>query len=655
MVELPAASNDRSRPPASGLSVSGVAQRSRVTGAAVAVATGLGAVLLLLAALADPKAAPVFGMIGVLAGVGALWAVAFAGQRGLRSDLDRLAAENSRAGGAVERAARAEAQLRDSEARYRALAGGRREVERALVEARRRAEAANEAKSRFLAAVSHEFRTPLNGILGLSALLRETALTADQETYARGVESSGEALLALVDDMLDFSKIESGRLDLHPEPTDIEALSQEIVELLAGRAHAKAIDVVADVAPLPPLMVDGARLRQVLLNLVGNGVKFTEAGGVSLAVRHESSDGIRVHFAVTDSGPGIAAADVERVFGEFEQGDTAIARRHGGAGLGLAISQRIVHGMGGAIAYRPGTDGGSAFTFALELPSAGSPANDTSFDLAGRQILVVAPPGPESEVISATLARCGAAPRLAATLIEGAALAGAAAAARLAYDAVLVDSRAPPDMSAALAALREAAGSRTPAVVLIEPTGRTGIDGLREAGFDAYLVRPVRRASLLRIIAEVTGGNTGFSADPGDRQPRRPPPRRAARSLDVLLAEDNEISALLARAVLESLGHRVTEVRDGAAAVAAVRESAGRFAAIVMDLHMPGLDGIAAARVIRGLEAESGTDRAAILALTADVLAETRAAASRAGIDAVLEKPVAPDVLRRAILAATAG
>ncbi|MEO8668714.1 MAG: response regulator, partial [Bauldia sp.] len=251
--------------------------------------------------------------------------------------------------------------------------------------------------------------------------------------------------------------------------------------------------------------------------------------------------------------------------------------------------------------------------------------------------------------------RSGAAPRLAAAVVAGAALAGAATAAKLPYDAILIDARMASDLAAALAALRAAAGSRLPAVVLIEPGERGRIDPLREAGFDAYLVRPVRRASLAKIVGDVVTGGNGFAIDPEDARPRRAPPRRAARSLEVLLAEDNEISALLARTVLESLGHSVTEVRDGAGAVAAVRDGAGRFAAIVMDLHMPGLDGIAAARVIRALEAESGTGRTAILALTADVLAETRAAASLAGIDAVLEKPVAPDVLRRAIIAATAG
>ena len=202
-----------------------------------------------------------------------------------------------------------------------------------------------------LATVSHEFRTPLNGILGLTGLLLETRLTPDQETYVRGVHTSGAALLALVDDVLDFSKIEAGRLDLRPEPTDIEALLQDIVELLAARAHAKGIDIAARMSRDVPaeVIVDPARLRQVLLNLAGNGVKFTEAGGVTVSVERGDSNRpevARIVFSVADSGPGIPPEEAERIFGEFEQADSALTRGHGGAGLGLAISRRIVRRMG---------------------------------------------------------------------------------------------------------------------------------------------------------------------------------------------------------------------------------------------------------------------------------------------------------------------
>ncbi|HVY19155.1 MAG TPA: ATP-binding protein [Bauldia sp.] len=525
----------------------------------------------------------------------------------------------------------------------------RKDVEQALVDARQKAEAASQAKSRVLATVSHEFRTPLNGILGLTGLLGETSLTPDQETYARAVHSSGEALLALVDDMLDFSKIEAGRLDLHPEPTDLEALVQEIVELLAGRAHIKGIDIAAEIAADVPATViaDPARLRQVLINLAGNGVKFTEKGGLTVSVTVVEDGAVR--FAVADSGPGIPAEDAERLFDEFEQMDTAITRRHGGAGLGLAISRRIVRRMGGdvSLAARPG--GGSVFSFTLALMPVAAAAQSTGI-LNGRSFLILAPVGAEPPALARHLSDAGATVRIASTLNEAAGLLGAAMAADEIHDAVFIDARVAQGAAHALARLREAAGKRVAAAVLIEPGKRAEVEALKAAGYDAYLVRPARRGSLLRIAAELTESQTDFRIDPSDARPREPAvARRAAQSLEVLLAEDNEINALLARAVLEGLGHTVMEVRDGAAALAAARGKAGGFAAILMDLHMPGLDGLTAARAIREWEAAFRQPRSAILAVTADVLPETRAAAEAAGIDAVLEKPMTPDALRRAL------
>jgi PAS domain S-box-containing protein len=533
----------------------------------------------------------------------------------------------------------------------------RKDVEQALDEARRRAEAASQAKSRLLATVSHEFRTPLNGILGLTGLLLETALTADQETYARAVHSSGEALLALVDDMLDFSKIEAGRLDLAPEAADLDGVLQEIAELLASRAHSRGIDVAAEVAAdVPAVMIDAARLRQVLLNLAGNGVKFTEHGGVTLSARllRLGQGRAEVEFAVADSGPGIPAAEAERLFGEFEQLDSALTRRHGGAGLGLAISRRIVRRMGGEIALAPRPGGGSVFSFRLDLALAAAAIAEVQPDLAGLSVLILAPTGSEPPVLARHLAAAGASARLAATANVAAALAGAAAAAGQGYDVALIDARL--DAAAALAQLRAAAGRRLAAAVLIEPGRRGDVRGLRTAGFDAYLVRPLRRSSLLRIVADLAAGEGGFRIDPGDaRQRPAVPVRRAGASLKVLLAEDNEINALLARAVLEGLGHVVEEVHDGTAAVAAATAAPRRFPVILMDLHMPGLDGLAAVKAIRAHERAHDLPPATILAVTADVLAETRAAAEAAGIDAVLEKPMTPDALRRALArAATA-
>ncbi|MBN8993816.1 MAG: response regulator [Rhizobiales bacterium] len=607
---------------------------SPVAAAVLSILAGIIVMLGLAVGYAVPATLPVVAPIVVLISAVGLWGAARIDHGRLAADLARLSAENRRLSASLELVADAAWELRESE-----------EL-RTLVEARRRAEAANQAKSRLIATVSHEFRTPLNGILGLNDLLLESPLSPDQRAYAEGVRSSGTALLALVDDMLDFSKIEAGRLDLRPERTAIEPLLQDIAELLAARAHGRGIDIAARAAPdVPFVLVDAARLRQVVLNLAGNAVKFTEAGGVTLTAHLESRDGarVRIAFAVSDTGPGIAPADAERIFGEFEQADSATTRRHNGAGLGLAISRRIVRQMGGDVAVGPAPEGGAAFRFTLDLPLAGDMPHAPRLD--DRRILVLAAAGAEPAVLAALIADAGGDARIVHTPMEGAALAAAAAAAGLPYHALLVDRRAAPDVGATLARIRE--GADLPAALLVAPGERAAIEEARAAGFDAYLVKPVRRASLLRVAGEMVTARGAFHGDPTDAPAdRAPEARRSPAHLRVLVAEDNEINLLLVRAVLEGLGHSVAEAADGDAAVA-VATTGEAFDAILMDLHMPGRDGCSAALAIRAHEKANGRPRAAIFALTADVLAETRARATEAGIDAVLAKPVAPEALRR--------
>jgi signal transduction histidine kinase/CheY-like chemotaxis protein len=495
--------------------------------------------------------------------------------------------------------------------------------------ARERAEAASEAKSRFLATVSHEVRTPLNGILGLAELLRDAGLNAEQLSYVDAIRTSGTALASLIEEILDFSKIEAGKLELSQERFDLPSLVEGVVELMAPRAQGKGLEIAAAIAQAVPqwVMGDADRLRQVLLNLAGNGVKFTERGGVGISVSAQPNG--RVLFTVADTGPGIAEHRQSVIFDDFEQADGSTTRRHEGTGLGLAISKRIVERMGGRLALHCPPEGGAVFSFTVFLPAVTeTPAHKSWVNLHGQQALIVAAQSPfQAPFLAARMVELGASVNCVPTLAEARAELGKRP------DIVVVDCAIGEEPVHRLADAARAAGARL-CLVLFSPFERRSIGRETVQGFDGWLVKPVRRRSLLARLGAEAAADIPLAAP-------KPLPTSGLR---VLLAEDNEINALLARKALARLGADVVHARDGLAALqiaeAALISATGSFDVVLMDIGMPGLDGREVCRRIRSAERATQSKRMRIIALTANAFDEDRQACLAAGIDAFLTKPV---------------